>query len=91
MSHAGTKKLYLKEIEEFWQMNGCASLDVIIMKSPEQWTGRGMHQICYMHHKKYVNTNTDTYLTLLQIHSKPIRLGLLSLAALFLKRDWQEV
>ena len=75
-------------LENFQEFHRCLNIHnaVIIIQSPEQWTGRSVHLICHMYCKKCYDANTDICLALLQICSTPLEPGSLSPAALLFNR-----
>ena len=63
----------------------------LIIQSPEQWTGRSMHQICEVHRQKCFDDNGDINLAMLQMRSTPVGAGLPSPATLLFNRPIRDL
>ena len=52
------------------------------MPQSKQWTSRGLHQVHQTHYKKCLDSSGDIHMTMLQIRTTPLGLGLPSPAML---------
>ena len=65
-------ELYTRDVQTILQADEHTAVHNIILSWPQQWTKEGTHKVCEMYYQKFLDTNKDVSLTLLQIQSAPI-------------------